>query len=180
MANLYLRGQHEPIEITQEEAKEIKEALDSNQRGDTICPLEFKSYRLSEIKGVELEKPRQERNSIDENDQKYFREREERVQWFPKEKAGECLTFFSLYFYAKTMREPTEEENHWALEIMEKYFEEHKDRIFPPITLFKIAEETKKEENKFESDLRIGIIRMFENIENQERYMVERDKNKAF
>ena len=178
MAKLYLKGQYEPIDIDQEDAKMVKEALDNKLNGEEVIPLAFRSYRLKEIKGVELDQPRTEGNSIDAADEGYFETRKCRVEWSPKDKAGECLDFFSLYCYAKTLQSPTEEENHQAIEVMEKYFTENKDRIFPPVCLFDFI--NKVPETPLESNLRQGIARMLEKIEQQELYMVERNKNKVF
>ncbi|MCF7835806.1 MAG: hypothetical protein K9M15_01660, partial [Candidatus Marinimicrobia bacterium] len=115
MPYLYIRGRQDPIEISDKDAKVIKNALDKKMPFSTIIPLVNSSWKLSEVKGVVFEKPTvNQKRQTDDNE---YMERLRRIDFdyrknfinnlTNKDKAQEYIYHFKLFYQNYTGCLPT-------------------------------------------------------------------------
>jgi len=137
MAVIYIRGKQDPIQLSNEDAYKIKKALDDNQARNTTISLKDKSWRLAEIKGVEIEYSPKDDKSHEKRMEEFKTDRLAFLKLPLEERVRKNLSHFELFYWTMRNDLPTNDEKQQATERITKFFTDNPKWSVPSCKIYK-------------------------------------------
>jgi hypothetical protein len=172
MAKIKVRGFNDLVDVTQQEATQIKSFVDNpNVPRDARITLPGGSFIKGDIGTIFFDETAPTDNSVESQERRYREERRRFLGYSPELKARKAIPWFEVLYKAARGEKPPEETIRRATQVMQEFYSANPGRIFADLSLLKpiIGELRKQSDSQMHTAVRSRVLNLLINCEATDR-----------